>query len=198
VISLIDGQKNITQLMAISHLDQFTLYKALYSLISSGVIETCMIDPSGQALYSSIIKAYYDILHIIFKNIQQQVGEKAAHIFKENKPIIEPKEKNVIKNFDQEISVSENTDFILSEMKNFNNIEEGFAVLGNAFNMYILNILEIIPTIIGIEQTKILLRDIGLILLYIGRVQCIPDDKFKIVSDIEYIIQKVNKNLNEK
>ncbi len=196
VLSLIDGKKTVGQLIESSHLDQFTLYKNLYTLISSGIIEACITNPTDQALYSSLIKAYYDILHTMFKSIKQQIGERATAIFREKKPVIEPSEKNIIRNFDHEISVSENIDFILNELKKFNNLEEGFAVLADAFNMYILNILSILPETIGADQTRILLRDIDLILLYIGRLQHISDDKIKIISDIEFIIQKVKRELN--
>lgn len=196
ILSLIDGKKTVGQLIETSHLDQFTLYKTLYSLISSGIIEASITNPTDQALYSSLIKGYNDILHIIFKNIEQQIGEEATTIFRENKPIIQPDKKNVIRDFDHEISVSENTDFILNEMKNFNNIEEGFAILADAFNMYILNILGIIPEIIGVDHTRTLLRDIDLMLLYIGRLQHISDDKIKIVSDVEFIVQKVKQRLD--
>ena len=195
ILSLIDGNKTVRQLIESTYLDQFTLYKTLYSLISSGIIEACITNPTDQTLYSSLIKGYNDILHIIFKNVEKIIGDKATVIFKENKPIIQPEKKNVIRNFDHKISVSENIDFILNEMKNFNNLEEGFTVLTDAFNMYILNILGIIPEMIGTDQTRILLRDVDLLLLYIGRLQRLSDDKIKIVSDVEFIIQKVRQKL---
>ena len=123
ILSLIDGNKTVRQLIESTYLDQFTLYKTLYSLISSGIIEACITNPTDQTLYSSLIKGYNDILHIIFKNVEKIIGDKATVIFKENKPIIQPEKKNVIRNFDHNISVSENIDFILA--KNFTSTGTG-------------------------------------------------------------------------
>lgn len=196
ILSLIDSRKSVKQLIANYDVDRLTLYKTLYSFISTGMIEPCEPHPTDHSLYSSLIKGYYDILQIIFKNIERQIGENAKTIFIQNKPIIEPEEKNVICHFNHERPLSENTDLILTEMKNYNNIEEGFNVLSDAFNMYILNILSIIPDIIGIEQTQNLLKDIQLIMSYISRIQHVSDEKLKIVSDVEYIIQKIKQRLN--
>lgn len=196
IIDLINGKRSVKDLMEASHLNRFSTYKILYALISSGMIEIAMPNPTNETLYSSIIKSYYDILHVIFKNIEQYLGEEASRLFTENKPVIEPAQKNVIKNFDHRLSVSDNIGSILSDMKNFNNMEEGFTVLANSFNMYILNILLKVPKMIGEEQAATLLRDVDLALLYIGRLQTLPDDKYKIVSDVEFIIQKVRQNLN--
>ena len=72
ILSIIDGEKTVKQVIKASGLDEFIGYKVLYSLVSSGLIEEgkkiSLWQKKKSVDYSKIIKVYYDTLRIAETN----------------------------------------------------------------------------------------------------------------------------------
>jgi hypothetical protein len=76
LLSIVDGQRTVRELIARSGYDSFQVYKALNTLLSSGHIESC---PSNYHSYSRqyllLIEPMFTALRIVHRELTQEVGQ---------------------------------------------------------------------------------------------------------------------------
>jgi hypothetical protein len=80
ILSLIDGRRTVRQLIDESGFDDFTAYKVLYSFVSSGFIQEIIggiqsADKNNPDLFYATIKIYDDILKILIKDLETELGK---------------------------------------------------------------------------------------------------------------------------
>ena len=164
ILALVDGIRTVREIIDQSGEDEFSVYKALYSLISSGLIEKRRdaIPPPVTAATEvvSILNLYLDVLQIIYRALLPKLGNFTTTYFEECKPEKIPGQNILLKHFHPNYPKATNMDRIREAMETFNNPKKAQAFLIDTFNDFIKNILDKAPSHIGKGPTKSLHRAI--------------------------------------
>jgi hypothetical protein len=164
ILALVDGIRTVREIIAASGDDEFTVYKALYSLVSSGLIEkrrdTISPEASKDTENVSILVVYMDVLEIIHTKLSPKLGDFTATYFEDCKPEKIAGQNILLKHFHPSYPKATNLDHIQDAMRTFENPAKARAVLIDSFNAFIKNILDKAPAHIGKGPTKDLHRAI--------------------------------------
>ncbi|MBN1101950.1 MAG: hypothetical protein JXL84_00905 [Deltaproteobacteria bacterium] len=87
VLSMVDGQRTVRQIMQTGGLDPLSVYKNLYLLICFGLIRVVRKgkEEEAGADYSEIINLYLDLLGIIETHYRKEVGREFENVFRKCK-----------------------------------------------------------------------------------------------------------------
>lgn len=207
ILALIDGNRTVKQLVEESEIGKFNVYKALYSLSSSGLIEKIEIPATHRQPreavkqeqdHSAIIIGYNNILQIIFRNLESELGKQTLVLFDESIPEALPGQKKLFKDFLPNNAASVNICALQDNIKTIKTIENERLFLAESFNRFILNILNRVPGILGIFPTKKMLEEIDSILPYISRHLEGLSTNSNIVDDIKKVMAAIEQQIKEK
>jgi len=72
MLSFINGKDSIQQIIEKSGSDTFSVLKILYALISFGIIKETLHERNDSAWlnYSDLVKSFYDVLQIVYSNLE--------------------------------------------------------------------------------------------------------------------------------
>lgn len=211
ILSVIDGTKNICQILKEAGHDEFVVYKCLYSLISTGlIINTADADKADAdkmeektqkinirshiSQYSIIITLFLDVIHIIRRSLETEVGRNVFSIFDECKPG-ESFFKPIFKNFNPENPNASNIHVILQAMGHTENFEEGRMFLINGFNEFLGLILFRTSDILGPKPTMEILEKIDKTLSYVDKYQNDETGKSFLISEIKNMLLKTQNRI---
>jgi hypothetical protein len=88
VLSMVDGQRTVQQIMKIGGLDPLSVYKNLYLLSCFGLIRVVREkgkEEEAGADYGEIINLYLDLLGIIETHYRKEVGKEFENVFRKCK-----------------------------------------------------------------------------------------------------------------
>lgn len=88
VLSMVDGQRTVQQIMKTAGLDPLSVYKNLYLLITFGLIRVVRQKGKEEAAgadYVEIINLYLDLLGIIETHYRKEVGKEFENVLKKCK-----------------------------------------------------------------------------------------------------------------
>ncbi len=197
ILSLIDGSRTIRQIVAQSGYDEFAVYKIIFSLNSYGLIEKkeevqLSNSGAGKKEYSSVITVYNDILKSVIKNIEHELGDRAASIFDEIKADISDDYKKIFENYHPSHHTSSNIKSIIEQLELIENEEEsGKEILINGFNAYTTLVLRKIAAILGMNPMQSILKEIENIIGYVKKYHTESLEKNRIVNDLTNIINSI-------
>lgn len=197
ILSLIDGSRTIRQIVAQSGYDEFAVYKIIFSLNSYGLIEKkeevqLSDSGAGKKEYSSVITVYNDILKSVIKNIEHELGDRAASIFDEIKADISDDYKKIFENYHPSHHTSSNIKSIIEQLELIENEEEsGKEILINGFNAYTTLVLRKIAAILGMNPMQSILKEIENIIGYVKKYHTESLEKNRIVNDLTNIINSI-------
>ena len=209
ILALIDGKRTVKQLVDEGEVDKFHVYKALFSLNCSGLIEKIDSpqsqfqegEPKKNQDHSAIIIGYNNILQVIFRSLESELGKQTQVLFEECIPDVRPGEKKLFRNFHPSNPSSANICTLQDNLKIFKYVKNERVFLVESFNRFILNILNRIPDILGILPTRKMLEEIGSILPYISKhlegihaESNIVEDLKKIMANVEHQIKGKGKH----
>jgi hypothetical protein len=201
VMKLIDGTHSVKQICNASKLGDFELYKALYSLLTSGHIERS--DPTDEherveRPFESIISVYDDVLQTICQLLKAEVGQQMFSIIKDSKPEIEPGMENILQDFHPDNSLATNIIDISKAMTPDVSHQEGSAIIIKNFNAFILNIFERTQDLLGIQLTGNLLQEVDRTLNYVNTDQSESIEENRIITEIKKILLLAETKLGDK
>ncbi|MGD9732304.1 MAG: DUF4388 domain-containing protein [Desulfamplus sp.] len=197
ILSLIDGSRTIRQIVAQSGYDEFAVYKIIFSLNSYGLIEKkeevqLSDSGAGKEEYSAVITVYNDILQSVIKNIEHELGDRAASIFDEIKADISDDYKKIFENYHPSHHTSSNIKSIIEQLELIENEEEsGKEILINGFNAYTTLVLRKIAAILGMNPMQSILKEIENIIGYVKKYHTESLEKNRIVNDLTNIINSI-------
>ena len=201
ILSLIDGSRTVRQVVNKSGYDEYTAYKIFCSLLLSGLIEESKEahEKTGDiAEYSRIITIYNDILQVICKNMESELGNRVFTIFDECKIGLSPEQSRLFEDFDLRKPADTNTDVLLKAVDAYEDLDEGCAFLRQSFNALLLDILYKEADLLGLGITQKTLKDTKQALTYVKQHQKDSTDKVKIVHEIEDIMAKIGHGTSDK
>ena len=142
VISLVDGQRTVQQIIADSGHDEFTVYRMINSLISSGLVEKSESGTraiaGGQDETPIIIQIYHEVLQNMLKLLEKAVGKRAPGILDEAKAQVPEQQSALLQNFDCQGDAKNNIQVVLQSAGESPPSKEALL---NTFNGWILAIL---------------------------------------------------------
>ncbi|SMC69116.1 protein of unknown function [Desulfocicer vacuolatum DSM 3385] len=202
VLSLIDGIRTVGQITTESGYDEFAVYKILFSVISSGLIEqkeetTTASHGETSENYSEAIIIFNDIFQAIKKNIVEEIGaNRSESLFKESKQKLVMELKTVFKNYHPDNDENTNLQAIESALEAMPHIEKTNNFLISGFSEYCGLVLQATGDLLGTQPLNNSLKDIEKILDYVATYQTDSKGKEKIVNDMTRIIELLRSHFN--
>lgn len=212
ILRLIDGKHTVQHLLEQSGYDRYTVYKAIYSLISYNMIEkrddTKKDGPKenkpnkqDDEYLTAIITGYSNIMQIISKNLEPELGKESLVLLEECKPEALPGQKDLFKDFFPDHPAPHNIVVIRENLKHFKNLKNERVFLIESFNRFILNILNRVPDILGIGPTQKMMLEVEKNLPFISEYMkglnmesTIAEDVKKITTRVEQLIKEREKD----
>jgi hypothetical protein len=197
ILSLIDGNRTIRQIVSQSGYDEFAVYKIIFSLNSYGLIEQkeevqLSDSGAGKEEYSAVITVYNDILQSVIKNIENELGDRASSIFNEVKLNLADDYRQIFENYHPSNHTSSNIKSIIEQIASIEKEEEsGKEILINGFNAYTTLVLRKIAGILGMNPMQTILKEIENIIGYVKKYHAESLEKNRIVNDITDIISSM-------
>jgi len=197
ILSLIDGNRTIHQIVAQSGYDEFAVYKIIFSLNSYGLVEqkeeVQLSDSTGKEEYSAVITVYNDILQAVIKNIEHELGDRASSVFNEVKADLADDCRAIFENYHPLNYVSSNIKSMIAQIEAIEKEEEesGKEILINGFNAYTTLVLRKIAGILGMNPMQAILKDIENIIGYVKKYHAESPEKNRIVNDITNIVGNI-------
>ncbi|MBF0378342.1 MAG: DUF4388 domain-containing protein [Desulfamplus sp.] len=197
ILSLIDGNRTIRQIVSQSGYDDFAVYKIIFSLNSYGLIEKkeeiqLSDSGAGKEEYSAVITVYNDILQSIIKNIENELGGRASSLFNEVKTNLSDDYRQLLEDYHPTNHTSSNLKSIIEKIASIGSEEEsGKEILINGFNAYTTLVLRKVASILGMNPMQSILKEIENIIGYVKKYHAESLEKNRIVNDITDIINSM-------
>ncbi len=195
ILSLVDGTRSVHQIIKQSNYDEFAVYKILFSMISSGLIEQKeeiqLGDTGGENDYSAILTVFNDILQAIKKNIVDELGNRSHSLFEEIKSSLEIEFKEVFKDYHPDNNKNSNLQAISTSLAKIDVVEDPKDFLISGFSDYSFQVLKKVGEIIGSNPLIKILNDVEKVLGYVKKYQTGSKEKSKIVNDMNNVVEAI-------
>lgn len=192
VLSLIDGSRTVRQVITESGYDEFAVYKILFSVISSGLIEQKeeihLSNGENSTELSTIVTVFCDIFHSIRKNITQELGERTDSLFEESKSELGNPVKKMFENFNPDLTKNENLQAIETALLSMDEITNQREFLISGFVEYCKIILKRVGKILGTGPLLKALEDIEKVLEYVRKYQAGSTGKDKMAIEMKAML----------
>jgi len=203
---LVDGQRSIRQVIRDSGFDEYSAYKNLYSLLSSGLIEPNK--ESAEALspqpaqesnqYSTIIGPYDNFLRSLFRSLEAELGKQTIAVFDESKPVAASQPYEILRNFQPKNAVDINIREISRELAPIPNYTDACRTLINSFNEFIFNILSKASDLLGPKMTLHTIQEIDAVLPAVEVSQTRINDRDHVIGEIKQVLLQLQERLENK
>jgi len=195
VLSLIDGTRSVGQIITESGYDEFAVYKILYSVISSGLIEQReeiqLGDEAAGNGYSAILTVFNDVLQSIKKNVADELGDRTYSVFEEVKSKLPGETRDLFKEYHPDNHKNANLQVINAALKNLDPIQNPKEFLISGFAEYCSQVLKRTGDILGGKPLIKILEDIGKVLEFVKKYQTGSKEKNKIVNDMRNVMDAI-------
>ena len=196
ILSLNDGTHSVRQIINQNNDDEFAVYKILFSMISSGLIEQKegiqLDDTGGENDYSAILTVFNDILQAVKKNIVDELGDRSSSLFEEIKSSLEIEFKEVFKDYHPDNHIRSNLQAISTSLEKIDIVEDPKDFLISGFSDYSFQVLKKVGEILGSNLLIKILNDITKVLGYVKKYQAVSREKSKIVNDMQNVVEAIN------
>ena len=206
ILSLIDGTRTVQQIVRETGFEKVIVFKSLFSLISAGLINNIPDSDNFEiktkkthagnhmALYSAIITVYLDIIHIIGKSLETDLGRNYLSVFAECKSEIKL-HPPIFEKLDPQNPHAANIHVILKSMENPENFEEKRIFLVNGFNEFLIHLFYRAADILGPKPTMEMLDKIEETLSYADKYQSDEVEKKFLINEINNLALKTREQI---
>ncbi len=204
VLSLIDGSRTVRHIIDDSGYDEYAVYKIIFSVISSGLIQAKEVVQQDEEIekidYLAILNVFNDILAVIKKSIEDELGDMSHSLFEEVKSDLPNEFKAILDGYHPDNTNNLDPQFLRNVRNKLDTVKDpqGFLIMG--FTKYCVQILKRVGGILGSQPLSGILTDIEKVLGYIKKYQAGSIEKSKIVSEMKSVIArlKVEFQINKK
>ncbi len=198
ILGLVDGHRSLRQVIREGGFDEYSAYKSVYSLFSCGLVESVKAKSEAPAKepakepkdYSTIIGAYNNILQILFRNIEGELGKQALAIFDQSKQVAACQPYEIFRNYEIKNAIDINTREISREIAPIDDYKNACRVLIKSFNEFILNILSRVSQTLGPNMARKTIQDIDAMLPGGNAAEGQPDDKNQAIGEIKQVLSQ--------
>jgi len=164
ILTLIDGARTLRQIVIASQEEDFLVYKAMYSLISSGLItkskDITAPRPSPEDDLTSALTIYLDILKTIHAYLEPTLGSQATTMIKACRPDQPPENKALFQQLHLNSPQATNIHYMRGVLNKIGNEQTSCEIAVQSFNAFIKNIFDQLPGLIEETSIQTLLKDI--------------------------------------
>jgi len=173
VLSLINGQMSVGEIISNSAMEQINVYRILYLLLCFDLI--FLVHEEGgkggpHVNYGEIIELYTDLIKIVEANLQKEVGKESVNIFNECLDELTGRSKELFSNFnlsgDSQQAI---LDEITKRFKGRDQATEGKLFLQSSLNKLIFLLIMRMKKVLGIGLTEKTLTEMMNILDYVEK-----------------------------
>ncbi|MCB2180466.1 MAG: DUF4388 domain-containing protein [Desulfobulbaceae bacterium] len=198
VFSLINGTRTVRQIIDKSLYEEFSVYKSLYGLISSGLIEQKQQKKEENSAFDLgfILSIYTNAIRVITRILAEKSGIKAAHHVEEAKKSLPQAQAEIVANFKANSSATINKKAILTAYKknNTNKARQNLLLIDglNGLCHYLLS-----KTTPLVEQHLMyeIIQEIDQVIDYVREYQKDSIEKDKIISDMKNVLDDTIKQV---
>lgn len=142
IISLVDGKRTVQQVVEDSGNDEFSVYRVINSLISSGLIEpgasVAAVTSGDKSEAPAIIQIYHRVLLSILQVTEKAAGSRAQNLLEEAKAQVPAQYSRFLRTYDFRGDAKKNVKLILEASASSTPSNQELL---NGFNAWILAIL---------------------------------------------------------
>lgn len=195
ILSLIDGTRTVRQVIKQSNYDEFAVYKILFSMISSGLIEQkeeVVLDEnlSGND-YFAIVTVFNDILQAVKTNIADELGDRSYSLFDEIKSEVKIEFKELFKEYHPDNHKGTSLQSITATLEDNEAVDDPREFLISGFSDYVLKVLKKVGAILGASPLEKIIDDIEKVLGYVEKYQTGSMGKHRIVNGMKDVITTI-------
>lgn len=191
ILSLMDGNRTVKQVINDSGYAEPATYKIIYSLKMTGFIEKTWKEESDVVNFIDIINIFNNIFQIVYKTLKIELGTMVFTIFAECKAQLSPEQRDLLQYFDVGIDAASNRQALLEVINKFQDRRQGRILLIQSFNTLLQNIISKETEILGSQITRRTLDEIEQILSYVKEYQRDSFEKIRTVHEIETFLEKL-------
>ena len=191
ILSLMDGNRTVKQVINDSGYAEPATYKIIYSLKMTGFIEKTWKEESDVVNFIDIINIFNNIFQIVYKTLKLELGTMVFTIFAECKAQLSPEQRDLLQYFDVGIDAASNRQALLEVINKFQDRQQGRILLIESFNTLLQNIISKETEILGSQITRRTLDEIEQILSYVKEYQRDSIEKIRTVHEIEMFLEEL-------
>jgi len=191
ILSLMDGNRTVKQVINDSGYAEPATYKIIYSLKMTGFIEKTWKEESDVVNFIDIINIFNNIFQIVYKTLEVELGTMVFTIFAECKAQLSPEQRDLLQYFDVGIDAASNRQVLLEVINKFQDRQQGRILLIQSFNTLLQNIISKETEILGSQITRRTLDEIEQILSYVKEYQRDSFEKIRTVHEIETFLEEL-------
>ena len=157
ILSLVDGTRTVREIVDKSGHDEFSAFKALYSLKLSGLVEEVKKPRTARREgldYATIANIYIDIFQVVQKDLETQLGKSVSAIVDRCKGSLLPEQKDLFKRLDMRKGPKANVQAIVEAMAAFKDTTKGRSFLTHSLNTLLEMMLEKQVEALGFQLTQ--------------------------------------------
>lgn len=164
ILTLINGERTLRQIVLDSQEDDFRVYKAMYSLISSSLIakSKAVKAPTPDAVddLTSVLTIYLDLLKTIHTYLEPILGPRTATTIASWRPDHLPEQKALFAKLHLDSPRATNLHYMHSTLEQLGDQQTACDLAVQSFNQFIKNILDQLPGMLEDATHQTLLKDI--------------------------------------
>lgn len=206
ILTLVNGKQTIGELIQsiddgplVTH-DKFSIYKFIFSLLSSGLIEP--VSSKGYHTVemdcNTIVTVYNDILQVMRSRLEADIGRQTNQLLLDGKIKIDSASVNLLENFDPNEPAATNMQRITEALESIEDPSDGRDRLIQQFNRYITNILKCIPDLLGVAYYNRLVEEINKVLWHVSLRSARKIDMAPIIDSLQEEIVRIGYTLKGK
>ncbi|ACL02448.1 hypothetical protein Dalk_0743 [Desulfatibacillum aliphaticivorans] len=194
ILSLIDGKKNVGQIVQQSGFETYPVYKLLFSLLSSGLIrkvETVGLTGKNRISdQSGLIIVHNDVLGVVYKALHTELGAQANSVFDNSKSKLSAKKRIIFHKFSPTNPAITNVQVVREGLETLKLGDQSKAAefLLEALNDYLTFVLESTRNQIGASLTQDAIAEAQRVLSYVDKYHEDSDEKDYVVSQIQEVL----------
>ncbi|MBI9074464.1 MAG: DUF4388 domain-containing protein [Desulfatibacillum sp.] len=194
VLSLIDGKKNVGQIVQLSGYETYPVYKLLFSLLSSGLIrkvETVALTGNGKVSdQSGLIILHNDVLGVIFKALQTELGHQSESVFDNSKSRLSGKMRIIFHKYSPSNPAITNVQVMREGLESLKlgDAAKATEFLMEALNDYLKFVLDNTRDQIGASLTQDAIAEAQRVLSYVDKYHEDSEEKDYVVSHIQEVL----------
>jgi predicted transcriptional regulator len=198
ILSLIDATRTVRDIINQSSYDEFTVYKTLYSLISSGLIENsrgenAATDGPG---FNFILSIYTDILKIITRTLAVHSGQRINLLIRKAQENLPRTQAKVLQDFHLSSAAAVNREAVTASCRKAggDGVRQCLLLIDSFNGLCHLLLSQTIPLVAHHEVYDII-QEIDKVLEYVQRYPKNSVEKDKIISDMKNVLNDTIKQV---
>ena len=198
ILSLIDETRTVRDILNESNYDDFTLYKTLFSLISSGLIEKSReknaADDGND--FNFILSIYTDILKIITRTLAVQCGERINFLLRKTIENLPRAQAKVLQDFHLSSAAAVNRKAVTASCRKAggDRMQQCFLLIDSFNALCHLLLARTIP-LVDHHEIYDIIQEIDKVLEYVQKYPKNSAEKDKIIIDMKNVLNDTIKQV---